>query len=444
MDERITVDDLAFHTFGTSELVRALIQLGNTAQSKIRFLHGDIKNMYYQIPISAALSYACCIRQGKRLLRPTVLPMGYKHACSIAQSLMWAVLSYYESSDVVLTGVQEMNSMNEMQGIVYLPDGGFIALLYDSFLFAITELMLKHWEARLSRNFQVFNLVPKYIRRECCTCEFTFCGIEIAQKEGKTYWKVDPSTQRTWSSMSQLLHSNTPRILFQFAGYLRHAHTILGIAPRELGRISKLQSDQGKIENWDARILPESVSALVVRMVQHVAHVNEKARDWQMFSNPTLNKRVYFAAVDATPTRWAVWPMKKGEVSRDEIIYQACKLEIVLAEATAIANAIRSAHSKGFQFIVIANDNTAACHSFVKGYSPLDALDHIIKGCQNFKGKLILCDIPSEENIADVGTRPEKIYSESEYTFRSYQSWNRLCHAWDNYRILGTTFTSRK
>ena len=163
-----------------------------------------------------------------------------------------------------------------------------------------------------------------------------------------------------------------------------------------------------------------------------------------MFSKPTLNKRVYFAAVDATPTRWAVWPMKKGEVSRDEIIYQACKLEIVLAEATAIANAIQSAHSKGFQFIVIANDNTAACHSFVKGYSPLDALDHIIKGCQNFKGKLILCDIPSEENIADVGTRPEKIYSESEYTFRSYQSWNRLCIAWDNYRILGTTFTSRK
>ena len=414
-NERTIVENIPFHVFGTSELVKALILLGNTAESRIRFLHGDIKNMYYQIPISSALSYACCIRHGGRLLRPTVLPMGYKHACSIAQSIMWAILSYCEPNDVILTGVREINSMIEVQGIVYLPQGGFIALLYDSFLLAATSNMLERWEARLVRNFNVFNLVPKYIKRECNTCSFTFCGIQILQKEGKTYWKVDPSTQSIWFSMSRQLRPNTPRILFQFAGYLRHAHTILGIAPRDLGRIGKLQSDLGSIENWDAKILPDSVSTLVIDKVQQVTYANERTRDSKMFSQPTLHKRVYFAAVDATTIRLAIWPMKNGDVLKDKIEQYLCKMDIILAEATAIANAIRCAHNNGFQFVVIANDNTAACHSFVKGYSPLDTLDHIIKGCECFKGKLVLCDIPSEENIADVGTRPEKVYTESEY-----------------------------
>ena len=54
-------------------------------------------------------------------------------------------------------------------------------------------------------------------------------------------------------------------------------------------------------------------------------------------------------------------------------------------EATAITNAIRCAHDNDFQFVVIANNNTAACHSFVKGYSPLDTPDHTVKGCEGFK-----------------------------------------------------------
>ena len=54
-----------------------------------------------------------------------------------------------------------------------------------------------------------------------------------------------------------------------------------------------------------------------------------------------------------------------------------------------------------------------------------------------------MCDIPSEENLADVGTRPNKKYTDEEYCFRCAKSWERLINALHVYEQQGATFVSR-
>ena len=155
------------------------------------------------------------------------------------------------------------------------------------------------------------------------------------------------------------------------------------------------------------------------------------------------HKRTLFAVVDATTKRWAVWPMKDGFPIKENVLEQEFQLDIVLAEAIAISKAISIAVRSGFANIIITSDNTAASRAFAKGFSKIEALDSIIRVHQYFHGRIVLADIASEMNLADIGTRPQKEYSRTEYDFRRTRTWEQLQTAWQIYKLYGITFLSR-
>ena len=110
------------------------------------FFHRDIKNWCYRIPILTELGNACCIRQRSIYLRHTVLRMGYKLACGIAQSIIWNVLLYRDRASTDLKGAESMLGMTEAPELAPLREGGFIAVMYDSFLIFAPETTVKRGE----------------------------------------------------------------------------------------------------------------------------------------------------------------------------------------------------------------------------------------------------------------------------------------------------------
>ena len=342
-NERTILTEISFKIPSTAELIQALVDLGDCTKKRFRFLHGDIKNWYYQIPITPELGSACCIRQGSSNLRPTVLPMGYKLACGIAQSIMWGILTYRDHNPTELDGLESALTDTRAPGIVLLHEGGFIALMYDSFLIVSTESTLKRWHVNLKYNFRKFNVVAKYMTMEKNTCQFTYCGIRIIQKEGHISWMADPTVAETWSNALKNLVEITPRILFQFCGYVRHVSAILGIPPRELGRLTKYQSELGLVDDWDAKLLSGCARDVTIETSFRVIRENSHPHNWKMYRRYIKGKRIFYAVVDATTTRLAVWPMSDSKPVNSQIVEQTCQMEIVLAEATAISEAIRMA-----------------------------------------------------------------------------------------------------
>ena len=372
-NERVVGEGVPFHVPSTQVLVRALVRLGDCAMNGFCFLHGDIRNCYYQIPISSGLGHACCIKHGPMICRPAVLPMGYKHACGIAQSIMWAIMLYEEEGDLDLNVDKTLYECTEAPGLISLSQGGFIALLYDSFLVVSCKQTVRDWYYRLERNFKLFNVVTKYMTLENRTCSFTYCGIKIIQSEGRAKWIPDPVIVKSWALAAGRMDIVSARKLYQFAGYLRHAYAILGVATRNLGRISKQQSILGEISDWSVPV-DKPCRSLIQAGMCRVLSMNNKPRDWAMFSRLTYKKRVFYTAVDATTSRWAVWPMENGNICKDRLLEQSCDLPIALAEATAISQAITMATEHGYANMVIASDNLAASRAFDKGYSRVQSL----------------------------------------------------------------------
>ena len=86
---------------------------------------------------------------------------------------------------------------------------------------------------------------------------------------------------------------------------------------------------------------------------------------------------VLFVAVDATPFRWAMWPMKDGKVIKSECKEKDFETEqsIDVAEAYVAAKAIAYGQAKGAGVLVVGNDNQPVRYGYLKGYARADAMD---------------------------------------------------------------------
>ena len=164
---------------------------------------------------------------------------------------------------------------------------------------------------------------------------------------------------------------------------------------------------------------------------------------------------IFFATVDATPTRWAVWPMRDGEVitlwkregffarrndgsATVEAVHDgtrwrpAVTIDIDEAEGLTLLEGSKLAATVAPLKLlrVFGNDNTDVGWSFAKGFSRSEGLHLIIANCAALSTvTTVLADIPTAENLSDVGTRPTHIYDESELEFRRECSWRRMIFA---------------
>ena len=97
----------------------------------------------------------------------------------------------------------------------------------------------------------------------------------------------------------------------KLVGFLRFAVPILGWRECVLGQLTRAQSELGLIDSWDEPRVHDSVIQDACELI--LAIDGDKTRHWKSHLKANLKrgrmKDMQYVAVDATPERWAMWPI---------------------------------------------------------------------------------------------------------------------------------------
>ncbi len=149
-----------------------------------------------------------------------------------------------------------------------------------------------------------------------------------------------------------------------------------------------------------------------------------------------------FCAVDATLTHWSVCIMEDAAVRRNDAgVFEKVE-RIGVQESRVLAMAVAEAEKECATHIVVTSDNTEAGRGFSKGHG-VDDIDGIIFMALKRGVVVIVADIGTDFNIADVKTRPEKMYTPEDVATRTEQSWECMKHAWGRYLGEKVAFSER-
>lgn len=430
-------NNVEFKLIAGEELAKLILSIDYT-QGKFRFLHTDVRNCYFQYGIGRQLSEKCAIRCGKNVLLPKVLPMGFWKACGISQSLVWGVLLARNPEEDNL-GIDVLE-MTEAAAFLPLQGGGFIVLIYDSILICDHKDRIRQWEKRIQRNFNRCNLVLKYLTVEQREARFMFAGIEIVGTNDGLWIHPDKGRLEKWKlKLTNEVFRNTPRTYFRFMGYLRFIHTIEGIPKWLLGRMTKFQSSLGLISRWDDEMIPWE---RIEEARQAILSFESTGRHRK--SHIQRKGEVRYLLVDATPTRYAVWEIYEREILEKWEGNFDNETRIDKAEAYVLRLGIQLGQSVRTKYCVIGNDNVGVSIAFHNGYSRSDDVDEEIVQAGRVKDiHVVLVDVPTNENVADIGTRPSKMFLEDDVDWRLTQSWHRLLSAEKKWRATGECYTGR-
>ena len=436
------LEDTLFCLLGVGAFVDILRSLGNITEKKWAILHTDVKNCYYQIPIGLRLSLACCLRLGDAFFRPTVVPMGFGKACFAAQALMWEVL-LHEGPEGDL-GVP--NDASELAGVVpghiMLNGGGVIVLVYDSVIIIAPKATVAAFEQRIKRNTTEINLVLKYLTVEKADADFVFCGLRLIQDRHGLSWTLPREKVAEWKLVVGATNANgeaamkcTPRSTFSLAGMLRFAAPILGWERQRLGRVSKLQSSLGTITDWDKPCDGVGARKGLEMMRKMIMALPDDAKEKQHYKSHVpkrCRQEPMFFAVDATLTHWSICRMEHAAVVWEKQGVFSTVERIGVQESLVFAMAVELAKARNVRHVVIATDNTEAGRGFARGHG-VDDIDGIISGALTPTATVIVADIGTDFNIADVGTRPEKDFSPENISLRTERSWKCTQHAFKRF-----------
>ena len=433
-----------FTLLGVGAFVDVLRSLGDISAKGWGILHGDVKNCYHQMPIGLGLSLACCLRLGNAALRPTVVPMGFGKACFSAQALMWEVL-LHEGPEGDLGVPAEFKNMTTVPGHIMLRGGGVIVLVYDSILIIAPRNIIEAFQERIQRNTVEINVVMKYLKVEGSTADFVFCGLRLIQDRNGLYWTLPEAKVAEWKLLVGTTIKCTPCSIFALAGMLRFAAPILGWEQQRLGRVSKLQSSLGKVSDWDMPCegnAPRDGLIEMQKMIMAFPGDASQKQHWKSHIPKRGRREPMFCAVDATLTHWSVCIMENAAVWRNDAgVFEKVE-RIGVQESRVLAMAVAEAEKEGATHIVVASDNTEAGRGFSKGYG-VDDIDGIIFGALKRGVVVIVADIGTDFNIADVKTRPSKEFAPKEVVMRTKTSWDCMRYAWKRYLGEKIVFSER-
>jgi len=435
---------------------------------RFRFIHGDLKNAYYQFPIGPRLSRCCCIRIGDDLYEPLVLPMGFHEACGICQGIVFATILFREEGEDALGVGPAEYTCEDAPAVVFLDDGGFISLVYDSFLVVTSEERARDWEVRLRRNFNRVNGALKYLTLEPPTFSFLYCGVVLSMDGHGLAWSLDAESVRIWHLTANMELLPSPRTLYRLMGFLRFAAPVTGWQHRTLGEGTKAQSLLGEILEWDTLSVDPEVIEKVRLLVLQVT-VN-KSHPRSHIPVKRTRSQASFLAVDATPERWVIVLMRENNGSpeivqwsfddfrADKSYLPHARLDIAggvpieVAEAIAMSFGLDEGrrHIGNEDVIVIGGDNLSASLGFWKGFSRSDGIQSVIAHSTIPKQQpVIFVDIPTEENLADVKTRPKVLEKmsqkeiEEEINKRLALTWKRLSDGYRQWELTAKAFFYR-
>lgn len=426
-----------------------------------RIVHGDLSNAYYQFPVGPRFGRKTCLRSADDLYEALVLPMGVKSACGICQRLVWAAILYCETGEERLGVDASIVNLDVAPSHVDLDDGGFICLVYDSFLVIAKEDRAAEWYERLKRNFARVNGHLKYLYLEKEVCKVLYCGVLFEGSSRGLTWALDDEALAIWQKMATLPMIPSPRTVYSLAGRLRFCGSVLEWQPRRLGKTTTIQSDLGEVRDWDAKVVdPEKMRYLCDLILSIKNKRTHRMSHLLTKRSREGSTKVCFIAVDATKRRWSFVEIHvttaqvvteraaafADDPSHKELTAMDAEGEIAIEVGEAIACLLGETHaySQGSDVIILAVDNQIAGNGFWKGRSHSDGVRKVMnKRVVSDDIPIVVVDIPTEENIADVGTRPTEIFSEDNIRYRLRASYERMKHAYERWKVDCVTFQHR-
>ena len=444
-NEWSAVMEAYFTLLGVGAFIDVLRGMGDISARGFGILHGDVRNCYYQIPIGLRLSLACCLRLGGAAFRPTVVPMGFGKACFSAQALMWEML-LHEGPEGDLGIPADIKELNTVPGHIMLRDGGVVVLVYDSILVIASQPVIDGFEKRIKRNTTELNCIMKYLKVEGAVADFVFCGLRLMRDRNGLSWTLPAAKVKEWKLIvSQPRLKCTPQSIFGLAGMLRFAAPIMGWDPQRMGRVSKLQSTLGKVTDWkkpcDGKAFSDGLQYMK-NMIMDLPEDDSRKQHCRSHVPKRTKQGPLFFAVDATLTHWSVCLLHQGAVIWEEQGKFAEVTRIGVQESLVLAKAVEIAKTRGALHVVVATDNTEAGRGFYNGHG-VDDIDGIVKGALIGATVVIVADIGTDFNIADVGTRPEKDFSETNVAMRTQRSWECVQFAWKRFLTCKKSYTAR-
>ena len=459
-NKEMNANKVAFSLPGAARLIAEFRKMP-LETAKLRILHFDVANCFYNGEVSELVGRCCCVRSGNLVYITRACAMGWLKSCGIFQSLTMACVLYKEETEDEMGVPNWATEGDDAPGFIPLEGGGGIACVYDSVIVIAPEDRAKVWYCRMKRNFRNHRLLLKFITLEELNSSPLYCGIQLHSDRTGLSWAPEAEALQNWKTIAKQALRPSPRTLFRLLGYLRHVAAILGWPRYRLGRLTKAQSELGlvKDEEWDLPYVEER------HIVEACALILDIDPEEKANAKSHIKKRkradVFFFAVDATPTTWAVFPMSDGEVETDACVSgnfgetftndehgaqvrTLCKWDIDDAEAFAMKEGITLGHSRGHTLMCGAGDSQSVGHCYNNGYSKGPVIDRMIVEAEYVKSTtLILADVKGIENISDVGTRPDKAYSVRNVEYRTAGTWTRLQNAYAHWEKTAETYLKR-
>lgn len=423
-------NEVSIHVPAAFQIVNALLSSTLRYPEALTF---DLANYYFQIKNMEPSFHG--FRCGKRHFIWKVLTMGWSDACFIAQSFTAAIILRASPHPV------ERNLLVQAAppGVFHL-GSALIFIVYDSVL--ILDLQVTRWKSGINRCATEARACLKYIFTSSEQSIFTYCGFQLRFDASGLSWRVDPDTILSWNKITDLGLVPTPRSLWALCGFLYFVCTILVLPIRRLGYLRSFQTLLGKIadDGWD---VPRS--ELLEPLQKGISLFRSFTNGWVHRNCWRIPKDPLILAFDATPSRWYV--VKLAGNSYQPILHGdfSPPKEIDSAEGFGCCEAILFAVKEGASLCVLIGDNTPQLRAFYKAFSDSADLKELIakSGVRDISFPIIFVDICTDDNIADIGTRPGRKIAKKEIQHRLEASVLRGQVALRRYQTTGACFYSR-
>jgi len=430
---------------GASHFVETLL---STNTAGMTALHGDLANYYFQVPLVPARMLQHVFRIDNQLFCWKVLTMGYFKATRIAEALCL---------DLTLRGADDVpHETSQPNGLVRLKTGGFLVVIYDSFLLVDKPQVVDRFHQLIRNNCTNANAAVKYQTIAKLDDEFEYCGFLLKPGEHFLRWKIAPSTLRVWNLKLSVPLPSTLRSLWSLGGMLQFAFTVRLVDRRALAAFRQFQANRGAVsENaWDAHLRNKLAIALISKLTSMVTAINND--QFVLRNQGSIRRKNLLRGVfDATTARWSYALLSPTRVIYElNGAFESCT-QIDQAEAIAGASCLERLFAQvktdSTHVILLAGDNQSVLRAFRSGASSSSGIKREIDRCalvefvEKFpRTPVILVDIPSEENYADIGTRPNISYSPAQVTQRLNDTISRINIAAKHYACTCSTYVDRK
>jgi len=427
--------------FHLGDIEILLDTLSSFGTKRVFFYSTDLVNCFYQIPLGSHLAIWMAVMAGGRSYLPQVLPMGWSWSCFIAQSLCWGVILKTKHGDKDL-GIPQSVVNGEVPGRVRMNDGTFILVVYDTILCLGTdEVAVSDWKHRIKRNMDDAQLVLKY-EKFGPTAEFG--GLQLESTDDGIFWSVLEDTQKVWNTWAKSEVGYSAQMLWKALGYMRFVLPVLGVNLALVGQLTKVQSDFArdfklKTKGDYLRIHPQLKDPILAatNLIENLDYKRRHPKShlgigWR-------HRRVFFVAVDATTSLESYTFFIDGLPSNNTGTRPTSQVDIMGAEAAVMAWAIGVWYEMEDRcdddVLVIIGDNQPVTKSFYKGWSQHEGANIQIARVSEVLAKMTVLhgDIDTNDNFADIGTRPEESFTLDEQRRKAEMTSLRMTETLKNF-----------